>query len=286
MHRFAVPLLLFLGTGCLQPTPLKLGDDSSALVDTAPDTGTPGTSVDKDQDGYPAPEDCDDDDPLTNPGSLEVCDGIDNDCDGGIDNEPVNGSTFFVDEDGDGFGVNSTTIEACELGAGLSEQSGDCDDTDPGTFPGASESCDGVDNNCSGRVDENACEDCIHSPYRGHTYQFCWSPMSWTDARDLCEDWGYALVTINDEDEEEFLDTVISTNEFDDMWIGYNDRGESNEDDFSWTGAPGSDHENWYDNEPNNYGNEDCVEKREEFDHQWNDRRCDQEISFICEGSF
>ena len=106
MHRFAVPLLLFLGTGCLQPTPLKLGDDSSALVDTAPDTGTPGTSVDKDQDGYPAPEDCDDDDPLTNPGSLEVCDGIDNDCDGGIDNEPVNGSTFFVDEDGDGFGVN------------------------------------------------------------------------------------------------------------------------------------------------------------------------------------
>ena len=281
MFRVLSPLLLSFVLGCLQPTPLELGNDTSKGVDTNAST------VDNDQDGYPAEEDCDDNDPLTNPGSLEVCDGIDNDCDEGIDNDPVNGNTYFADADGDGFGLNTNPVEACELTDGLSEQSGDCDDSDSQVFPGAEESCDGLDNNCSGRVDENACEDCVHAAFRGHTYQFCWTPLSWTEARDQCEEWSYALVTINDEDEENFLDSVLSSNEFDDMWIGYNDRGESNEDDFTWTGAPGSDYENWYEDEPNNYGgNEDCVEKRVDFDYKWNDRSCEQDVSFICEGSF
>lgn len=285
MRRIPPLLLLLTAAACFQPTTLELGGDTASTGDTAPDTGAP--NLDRDQDGYPVPEDCNDEDPLTNPGSLEVCDGVDNDCDGGVDNEPVNGSTYFLDEDKDGFGVNSTTVEACELQEGLSEQSGDCDDSNASVNPSAQETCDGLDNNCSGRVDENACEDCIHSPFRGHTYQFCWTPLAWPDARDACESWGYALVTINDEEEEEFLDTVMSTNEFSDTWIGYNDRGESNEDDFTWTGAPGSDYENWYENEPNNYGNnEDCVEKREDFGWQWNDRNCEQAISFACEGSF
>ena len=273
--------MVLFATGCLQPTPLQLGNDTSTGSDTS------ASPVDNDQDGYPAGEDCDDNDPLTNPGSLEVCDGIDNDCDEGIDNEPVNGNTYFLDEDGDGFGLNTNPVDACELTDGLSEQSGDCDDSDSEVFPGAEESCDGLDNNCSGLVDENACEDCVHAPFRGHTYQFCFTTLPWTEARDQCEEWGYALVTINDEDEEDFLDSVLNANEFDDVWIGYNDRGESNEDIFTWTGAPVSDHENWYQIEPNNYrGNEDCVEKRDDFDYQWNDRSCEQDVSFVCEGSF
>lgn len=282
LQRF-IPLMILGLLGCLQPQELELSgtDTSGASVDSG------AVALDEDQDGYPTPEDCDDNDPLTNPGSLEVCDGIDNDCDGGIDNEPIDGITYYTDADGDGYGVNSEAVVACSLDEGLSEQSGDCDDSNPISFPGGEEVCDGIDNNCSGRTDENACGDCQHSPYKGHTYQFCRIETSWTDAREVCEDWGYALVTVNDEDEEEFLDQVLESLEFEDAWIGYNDRGESNEDDFTWTGAPGSDYENWFENEPNNYGgNEDCVEKRYNFDRQWNDRTCDQEVSFICEGSF
>ena len=69
-------------------------------------------------------DDCDDGDPALNPGQIELCDGLDNDCDGEIDE--------VADLDGDGF-------NNCE---------GDCDDDDPAVFPGAVEACDGVDTNC------------------------------------------------------------------------------------------------------------------------------------------
>jgi hypothetical protein len=249
--------------------------------------GSESGLIDNDQDGFSAEEDCDDNDPLTNPDTPEVCDGIDNDCDGEIDADPVNGETYYEDADGDGFGLADTSIEACEIQEGWSTTSGDCDDRNPLVYPGGVEVCDGLDNNCSGNTDEEACENCLQVPYKGHTYQFCSSRLSWPDARDQCDEWGYSLITINNEEEDDFASEILSENELGDTWIGYNDRGESNEDDFSWTGPPGSEYENWYANEPNNYGgNEDCVEKREDFGWQWNDRACDQAIPFVCEGSF
>ena len=56
---------------------------------------------DRDGDGYLASEECDDTNYLINPGATEFCDGLDNNCNGEID-EGVS-TPYYLDEDGDGF---------------------------------------------------------------------------------------------------------------------------------------------------------------------------------------
>ena len=63
------------------------------------------TPVDADGDGYLSDSDCDDSDPAINPSAQEVCNNVDDDCDGEIDIEDpdVEGtSSWPVDADGDG----------------------------------------------------------------------------------------------------------------------------------------------------------------------------------------
>lgn len=76
----------------------------------------------------------------------ETCgDGIDNNCDGQVDE----GCVQCVDSDSDGY---------FSYAAGSCPQGNDCDDSDPEVNPGAEENCDGIDNNCDGRTDEGCCE--------------------------------------------------------------------------------------------------------------------------------
>lgn len=96
--------------------------------------------------------DCDDTTEVSYPGAEEVCDGLDNNCDGDIDEGLL--QAFFLDEDGDGFGSADSIIEACDISLGISSVAGDCNDTDPTLNPLMNEVCDGVDNNCDGEVDE------------------------------------------------------------------------------------------------------------------------------------
>ena len=112
------------------------------------------TEEDKDNDGYPVSEDCDDSDNTVYPGAEEICDGKDNNCDGNID-EGVS-ITFYRDSDGDGWGDKNDTTTACEMPDGYAAQFGDCDDSDPNVNPEAVEVCDNVDNNCDGQIDEGA----------------------------------------------------------------------------------------------------------------------------------
>ena len=97
--------------------------------------------------------DCDDTDPNVHPFQDEVCDGIDNNCSGSIDDGTT--ITFFEDMDGDGYGNADSTIEACDLPQGYVTIDGDCDDADAEQYPFAVETCNQEDDNCDGEVDEN-----------------------------------------------------------------------------------------------------------------------------------
>ncbi len=106
-------------------------------------------------DGYVAiVGDCQDDDPAVYPGSEERCNSADDDCDGEVD-EGVT-TAYYLDADGDGYGLADDVLEACDLPEGRADLPGDCDDTEPAANPGATETCDGIDNDCDGDVDEGA----------------------------------------------------------------------------------------------------------------------------------
>ncbi len=99
--------------------------------------------------------DCDDHDSLRAPGKLEVCDERDNDCDGDVD-EGLPTSPFYRDADGDGFGDPASEVQKCRAPAGYvaATSSFDCNDADPAVKPGATELCNGVDDNCASGIDE------------------------------------------------------------------------------------------------------------------------------------
>ncbi|MEL6341668.1 MAG: putative metal-binding motif-containing protein [Myxococcota bacterium] len=107
---------------------------------------------DKDDDGYDDGRDCNDNNGAINPGQAEVCDGIDNDCDGIVDEGLL--QTWYADTDADGFGDPNSATEACAQPADYTDNSDDCDDTSALFFPGAPEDdcADVSDYNCDGSV--------------------------------------------------------------------------------------------------------------------------------------
>ncbi len=159
----------------------EVDNDCDGDVDDA-DTGVTGLNsfyADADLDGYGDPDnssqsceavsghvddatDCDDTDGAIHPGASEVCDELDNDCDGLVDDEDSvldGASSFYIDHDGDGHGSTDYTIAACEVPSGYVENTSDCDDADADSHPDASELCDEADNDCDGDIDEDGAAD-------------------------------------------------------------------------------------------------------------------------------
>ncbi len=217
--------LMLLAAACQQPesTPDK-GDqaadrdgdgylDSVDCDDRDPEVTTATTwYADEDGDGYGDPQtsttacqrpagyvadatDCDDASADIRPGVSERCDGIDNDCDGAIDEEAADLSTWYADADGDGYGNPDQDLRACEMPANAVDNAGDCDDGEPAAWYGADERCDGIDNNCNGGTDENAVDaltwyqDADGDGQGGTTTaQSCEQPRGYVDNGDDCDD--------------------------------------------------------------------------------------------------
>jgi len=100
--------------------------------------------------------DCDDANKATYPEAPELCDLLDNDCDGITDPENAKGcEPWYYDGDEDGFGSSVKFKCLCEpQGKYNTKKSGDCDDASPTIHPLSSEICDGKDQNCNGQTDE------------------------------------------------------------------------------------------------------------------------------------
>jgi large repetitive protein len=152
--------------------------------------------------------DCDDTSPESYPSAEEICDGMDNDCNGETD-EGLS-MLLYVDEDEDGIGSGEETTEECQLDVGLSTVSGDCDDGDPEISPLEGEICDGVDNDCDGSIDEEVTtpyyldedEDGFGDP--NQVEETCSIPEGHVENADDCDD----LDTLVNPDSPEHCDTI------------------------------------------------------------------------------
>ena len=221
-----------------------LDDDCDGFIDE----GVPTQSYykDDDQDGYgttasvedcaapagyaAASGDCNDNNPDIHPNAVEICNDIDDNCNGPAD-EGVQKPTFYKDNDNDGWGGTTTTL-ACTAPAGFVADSGDCNDFNNQIYPGAPELCNDLDDDCNGPADDGVPVETIYqdndgddfAPPNAASQQKCNVPVGWALAQDVDND-GAPDWDCNDSDTTVFpgAPTVCGDNK-DNNCDGYTDR--------------------------------------------------------------
>ena len=149
--------------------------------------------ADQDNDGDPDKSDCADFDKSIHDDAKEVCDGVDNNCNGQVDEGVA--ITAFWDRDLDGFGDDEFVSRVCKLPPDGSLVGGDCDDLNPLTHPDASEICDGLDNDCNDIIDEDAPLNTFYVDNDGDDHgdssdsvESCLAPPGYVGSSDDCDD--------------------------------------------------------------------------------------------------
>ena len=106
--------------------------------------------------------DCNDSSASVNPNASEVCNGVDDNCNGQVDEGAQQCVSYYKDADGDGYGISTDSVCVCTpYGAYTATQGGDCNDNNNLAHPGATEVCNGLDDDCDAVVDEEGAQGCI-----------------------------------------------------------------------------------------------------------------------------
>lgn len=219
--------------------------------------------------------DCDDADPARSPGATEICNGMDENCNGMSDEGAM--TTYYLDADGDGFGVTTDFRMACApMGDYDATRPNDCDDADMGRNPGATEVCNNVDENCDGVRDEDpACMPaCAARTILGRTYLFCNNRLTWDESAAACRSVGYRLVALTSAPENDAVHAAASAlfTTRNRWWIGLNDI--ATEGVFEWVDFGPSAYLNWDVGEPmSTVAGQDCVNQDRDTG-TWRVERC------------
>lgn len=229
--------------------------------------------------------DCDDTSSTTFPGATEYCDGHDDNCDGTIDEDSaVDTTIWYTDNDNDSYGVPTPAVNACDQPSGYASVDTDCDDSDSSANPGATETCDGVDNDCDGTADSTSVCPC-DVEYNGdstHPYMFCSNTKSWSAAGSYCQAYNYELVSVTTNAENVWVDNTADSFSTDKWWAGFTDQ--NSEGSWVWANGETTGYTNWNSNEPNGGTTENCMNmNRFHPTRTWNDGECWTPNYFICE---
>jgi hypothetical protein len=166
-----------------------------------------------------------------------------------------------TDADGDGFGV-------CQ----------DPRDDDPSVFPGATETCNGIDDDVNGAIDDiAACDDCQRHDFEDMHLLFCSWPRTWEDAQAACEDRGGTLATPNTTPGiyMTYLHTWQRATEW---WLG----GTDSAVDGTWVQADGSAVSGyWASGEPNGGTDQNCAAWMTS-ENRWRSEDCSEQKASIC----
>ena len=269
---------LWYASGCTELT-LPLAKGALPVIDMVPESESPRCVAALCQEGA-CPSACE---------RNEGCDGQDNDCDGAVDE-----AAGYIDRDLDGFGDSrSPAPSVCENSTlPIASGAGDCNDANAAVYLGAVEECNGIDDDCDGKIDEDAdrCAPCTRAEQGGKTYLLCSSGAPWLQAESFCRSRGYQLITIESAAEQDWAFAQRTVLGNDNIWIGFNDRGQ--ERNFTWSSGIVSTYTNWDSGQPDNNGAPDGASNEEDCAHirgpsgRWNDILCGGPyFPFICESN-
>jgi hypothetical protein len=236
--------------------------------------------------------DCNDSDGAINPGEAEICNNVDDDCDGLTDDDDGDldastATTWYPDDDEDGYGDSAgSALTACDEPSGYVDDDTDCDDADTDVNPAATEVCNGYDDDCDAVADSSSVCPCDveYDVSTEEPYLFCTSADSWLNGRATCRTYGYDLVTINSASEDSWLNSTADSYSTQKWWTGFNDR--ASEGTWVWSSGQSVSYTNWEPGEPNDAGfREDCGQLNRFSGDTWNDEPCGSSFRYICEAN-